>query len=424
MKITFVPPMKFFTALFFLFSLLFFSPADNRSGLTENTGRLPLVSGRVIDERNFPIPYAKVIINGLELQTDAIGRFSNFNITFPYDVIVAERYTNTAVLYRGLTISDPDLVLFGEPDDRNFSRAELNVKFSPLPDTADAVVTFISRETMVCPTEKAGAGSENVKLGIQWPSSQSSIRGDVVMLRRYQNGYELYRKKSVLLSRGSRNETIMPSKPELNLDSKAGKVFSNLGEYYRSKYEVALDFTDFSKNSILKIFEGGINRGKNSAELPAKLPSTVRLRVSTYAENRSGSKFLSYYFASPGQDLKLSDEFLPELVVPSDGFLGATSRTEFRYTVGSGAGIYVLEFRSRSPDMKFYVVTSESSSGFPFLSRPEFKNLGSVSFNWRVRKYLTYFSVDEFVRPNIFKNEVGYKGVLYSTGRSFRTGYF
>jgi hypothetical protein len=74
--------------------------------------------------------------------------------------------------------------------------------------------------------------------------------------------------------------------------------------------------------------------------------------------------------------------------------------------------------------MKYFVVTNETAGRLSLLSRPEFSNTRNLVFSWRVRKYLTYFSVDEFVRPNVFKNDLGYKGVLYSTGRSFRTGYF
>ncbi len=385
----------------------------------------PFVSGRVIDERNFPVPYAKVFINSAEIQTDVMGRFTVMNVEFPYDVIVAERNTSTAVMYWGLSVTDPDLVLFGEPDKRNYNSASIKVMFPPLADTSECFVSFASREMIHCETMTAGSGKDYVFLTVDFPASMTNIRGDVIMMRKNPSGYELFRRKSVSISRNTtRNEVVLPAKPESRTSVKPSKIYSGLKDYYQSKIEVSLDLTDYSKNSQLTIYEADGKKQMTIADLPAKLPASTRLKINGFAETRSGSKFVSHYYSSPGQNFKITDEFLPELVVPSDGYIGVDGRTEFRYTVGSGAGVYVLEFRSRSPEMKYYVVTNETAGRLSLLSRPEFSNTRNLVFSWRVRKYLTYFSVDEFVRPNVFKNDLGYKGVLYSTGRSFRTGYF
>ena len=385
----------------------------------------PFVSGRVIDERNFPVPYAKVFINSTEMQTDVMGRFTVMNVEFPYDVIVAERNTSTAVMYRGLSVTDPDLVLFGEPDSRNYNSAAIKVMFPPNADTSECFVSFASREMIDCETMTAGSGKDYVFLTVDFPASMTNIRGDVVMMRKNPSGYELFRKKSVSISRGTTgNEVVLPAKPESRTSIKSTKIYSSLKDYYQSKIEVSLDLTDYSRNSQLTIYEADGKKQMTIADLPAKLPAATRLKINGFAETRSGSKFVSHYYSSPGQNFKVSDEFLPDLIVPSDGYIGVDGRTEFRYSVGSGAGIYVLEFKSRDPEMKYFVVTNETAGRLSLLSRPEFSNTRNLVFSWRVRKYLTYFSVDEFVRPNVFKNDLGYKGVLYSTGRSFRTGYF
>lgn len=385
----------------------------------------PFVSGKVIDERNFPVPYAKVFINGAEIQTDVMGRFTVMNVEFPYDVIVAERNTSTAVMYRSLSVTDPDLILFGEPDNRNYNSASIKVMFPPNADTSECFVSFASREMIYCETKTAGSGKDYVFLTVDFPASMTNIRGDVVMMRKNPSGYELFRRKSVSISRNTtRNEVVLPAKPESRTSVKPSKIYSGLKDYYQSKIEVSLDLTDYSKNSQLTIYEADGKKQMTIADLPAKLPASTRLKINGFAETRSGSKFMSHYYSSPGQNFKITDEFLPELVVPSDGYIGVDGRTEFRYTVGSGAGVYVLEFRSRDPEMKYFVVTNETAGRLSLLSRPEFSNTRNLVFSWRVRKYLTYFSVDEFVRPNVFKNDLGYKGVLYSTGRSFRTGYF
>lgn len=386
---------------------------------------LSFVSGVVVDERGFPVPYAKVIINANEVTADVSGRFTQMNVSFPYDAVVAERYTSTAVIYRGLSVSDPELVLFGEPDYRNFNSASIRVEFPPLPDTSDAYISFVSREKIFCETKKIASGSDYATISVDFPASLTNIRGDVIMIRKNPSGYEFFRKKSVYLSRGTQNnKTVLPAKPESKAGITSVKVLSSLRNYYQSEISIAFDFTDYSVNSQMTVAEIDGKKQKSIIELPSKLPNSVRLKVNAYADTRSGSKFRTYFYTSPGKELKITDEFLPELIVPSEGYMGANANTEFRYSVGSGAGIYVVEFRSRNPDMKYFVVTNETSARLPILARQELTNFGSVTFSWRVRKYLTYFSVDEFIRPNIFKNEIGYKGVLFSNGRNFRTGYF
>ncbi len=418
--------MYLFISFVVLFnSLILFFGSELSEDFASPEKTLAFVSGRVIDERNFPVPYAKVLINGTELKTDVMGRFTSMNVGFPYDVLIAERNTSTAVIYYDLSVTDPDLILFGQPDKRNYNSSAIKVMFPPLADTSEAFVSFISREMIYCETKIAGSNKDYVFLTVDFPAMLTNIRGDVVMMRKNPSGYELFRKKSVSISRGtSSNEVVLPAKPESRSSNSSSKIYSSLRDYYQSKIEVSLDFPDYSKNSQLTIYEADGKKQLTTAELPKKTPLSSRLKISGFAENRSGSKFQSYYYSSPGQNFKVTDEFLPELVVPSDGYIGVDGRTEFRYTVGSGAGIYVLEFKSTNPDMKYFVVTNQTAGNLSLLSRPEFSNTRNLIFSWRVRKYLTYFSVDEFVRPNIFKNELGYKGVLYSTGRSFRTGYF
>ncbi len=104
--------------------------------------------------------------------------------------------------------------------------------------------------------------------------------------------------------------------------------------------------------------------------------------------------------------------------------MGANGKTEFSYSIGSGTGVFVISFHSFYPDMNFYIVTSERTSNLNYLSRTEFSRINSVEFKWNVTKHLTYFSVNEFVKRKEFKNDVGYKAVLYSNERTFKTGYF
>ena len=108
------PPItlcRIFTLGFLISALIQFTGDDVRAQ--------SFVTGKVIDERSFPVPYAKVILNGKEVTADVTGRFLVSNTGIPYNVIVAERNTSAAVFYKDLTVTNPDLVLFGDPDPRH-----------------------------------------------------------------------------------------------------------------------------------------------------------------------------------------------------------------------------------------------------------------------------------------------------------------
>ncbi len=154
------------------------------------------------------------------------------------------------------------------------------------------------------------------------------------------------------------------------------------------------------------------------------MPIAYRLKVSGFVEYKDGRRFVNYEYSQPGATINLTVETPPEPQTPTDKFLGANGNTEFYYSLGSGTGIYVLQYHSFYPSMNFYIVTSNRSAYLTFLSRKEFKQNVSIEFKWNVKKYLTYFSVNDFVKPKEFNNDIGYKAVLYSKERTFKTGYY
>ena len=157
--------------------------------------------------------------------------------------------------------------------------------------------------------------------------------------------------------------------------------------------------------------------------VPDNLSITFKFRITGFAKRKDGTEFLNTSYASPGNNLKIESENAPELQTPQNNSLSIDGDTRFSYSVGSGAGIYVVEFRSKNPSMRFFIVTDRNEVYLNYLSRNEFKN-GSIQFEWIVRKFLTYFNVDEFVKPPVFKNDFAYKAVMISSRRYFKTGFY
>jgi len=383
------------------------------------------VSGRVIDERNFPVPFAKIIINETETETDRAGKFKILNVPFPYDLTIAEKTTATAIVYKGLSIDNPDLIFFGKPNTKDANSAVINVTFPEIPAGRSAILKFISTDVFQCDDVEVFSGERSKTLLVYWPQSRKSLNGNVIFLQKNNTSYEQYKDKVVSLYKNT-----IPFKANINELSSSNTETSELVVYLPFKdyilkgYSIYADFFAYNRNSevLLTREEGNIFRNKSI--IPSILPIAYRLKVSGFVEYKDGSGFVNYEYSQPGATINLTVETPPEPQTPTDKFLGANGNTEFYYSIGSGTGIYVIQYHSFYPTMNFYIVTSSRSSYLTFLSRKEFKKGVSIEFKWNVKKYLTYFSVNDFVKPKEFNNDIGYKAVLYSKERTFKTGYY
>lgn len=410
-----------------LFLLLVFSiyPLLNCFAHNDPKDIMNYVAGRVIDERGFPVEKAKIMIKGKETQTDKSGKFRILDLTFPYDVTIADRITSTAVIYKNISIDNPDLILFGTPNARDANVATLSISFPEIPSGCSARMQFISSDIFFCDNIEALAGEKRKNIKVYWPASDNTLKGKLIFIQKDSLKYETSEFKNITLSGNT-----VPYEISLKVNSRNIKSTSLLTinlpfrEYISKGCYVFADFFDYNSNSDFELseFEGDLLSFKSI--VPVKLPISFRLKVSGYVDFKDGSGYSNYKYSNPGESITLEKETPPELQTPSDKYTGTSGNTEFYYSLGSGTGIFVVRYQSINPPLNFYIVTEERSVYLDYLSRSEFAGLRSVEFKWNVKKYLTYFSVNDFVRPNVFQNDLGYKAVLYSSERTFKTGYF
>lgn len=388
-------------------------------------GYLSYVAGTVVDERNFPLQNIKVIINGVETDTDRFGKFRLLNIPSPYDVTIADKYSSTAVIYKDINIDNPELILFGTVIDKDLNSAFINVKFPEVPVKSTAILKFISQDEFTSKIVEAFSGNNNKTIPVYWPQTKSTISGKIIFIQKDTYKYESYIEKNITLSRSnipvktnlSSANAVNPKTSTITVNS-PGKNFSG------KSVIVYADFLDFSKNSEIELYNDVGSLNSVNCLIPELVSFSGKYKVKSNIKFKDGSGYETYSFAKPNSKVKIQNESPPELQTPTDNFLGANGNTEFYYSLGSGTGIYVIQFKSVNTNLNFYIVTRERNTYLSYLSREEFKRSGSVEFKWRVNKYLTYFSVDDFVKPSAFKNDIGYKAILYSQERTFKTGYY
>ncbi|MDQ3019660.1 MAG: hypothetical protein M3R36_03685 [Bacteroidota bacterium] len=383
------------------------------------------VGGRVLDERNFPVPFVKVIIRGIEAETDKFGKFKILNVTFPYDAVIAERSTSTAVIYKGLSIDNPDFILFGKPNTRNANSAILSIKFPEIPAGSSAVIKFISTDVFYCEDIEIFTGEKSKTLIVYWPAAKKTINGNIIYLQKNSAKYEVYQDIATSLYKREDpfnlkfNENLTPNTRTTDLN-----VYLPFKDFRVKGYAIFADFLAYDRNAEVMLTRQEGNIFNTKSIIPSNLPISYRLKVSGFVDYPDGSGFVNYVYSKPGATVNLTTETPPELQTPTDKYLGAAGNTEFYYSLGSGTGIFVVQYHCFYPEMNFYIVTEERTAFLNYLSREEFKRASSVEFKWNVRKYLTYFSVNDFAKPKEFNNDIGYKAVLYSSERTFKTGYF
>ena len=384
---------------------------------------MSFVNGRVTDERNFPLSGIKVLIGISEKTTDQNGNFNFSNISTPYDITIAERRTSTAVIYKGLTISNPALILFGDSVKQYSNEVTLNTFFPKIPEGNSSIIKFISKSEFESYQTEAVTGDSSKNIIIRWPLNRSSLTGELIYIQKKKDNYQYLKRKSVTLNKNvTFQEADFYSVKERKLSSSEIKLYFPVKKFEFSRIILTASFFNYDKNSGIDLDEENGNSESYKISVPDKFSESFKIKITGMAESKDGSGFVNYNYASPGEALKIVTESPPKQETPSDNILAVDGNTRFSYSSGTGAGIYVIEFKSKLPEMNFYIVTREKETYFTYLSRDEFTS-SNITFDWKVKKYLTYFNVDEFVKPVVFMNDFSYKAILFSGKRSFKTGF-
>ena len=92
-----------------------------------------VITGRVLDQNYFPVPVINIYVNGtLSGATAKDGTFIVNVDKLPYDITLVDQSNLTGVLYKNLTILNPELTLFGELAPRNVNSEYIKVEFPAL----------------------------------------------------------------------------------------------------------------------------------------------------------------------------------------------------------------------------------------------------------------------------------------------------
>jgi hypothetical protein len=383
------------------------------------------IRGRVLDEKYFPVPNIRVSISsGGVTKTDKFGVFSLSSESTPYSLYVSDMSLMNAVLYTNLSTATPEIIMFGLPFSRNVNNEIVKVEFPPVQSGRNAILKFVSTDVYYSEDVVASPGEWKKVLNIIFPSYTDRINGKIIYLEKTATAFIRYGEYPVtIIKEGYPQNAYFDSlSGYTNLLEAFVTVYPPAFEFDTKGFTVYGDFLSLHRNAevTLNITEGDIISSK--VIVPQNLPYGFRLKIEGRGGFAKGCNFVSYTYSYPGSTLNISTETAPALEAPQDKYWGVSNNTMFTWNYGSGSGVYIAHFHSFLPVGDMYVVTTDKTIRFP--KSYSGNVIDGNEYSWQVLKYLTYTSVDDFVKPRLFINDQGYKAILTSELRTFRINPF
>jgi len=400
------------------------------SGCSDSTTTPPVinsgnVNGKVIDVSGAAITGATVIIGNTIAVSGADGSFTISGVTSPYNIkiLVNSGSTPTGMLYQGLTTFSPQLFFSGSSGQS--SSSALNVTIPALGADQRALVIFTDNGNIHTSNE-ISSPSMTANLNVKWPTG-ASITGKIIVLTyTFTAGqislFNKYGEMSFTLNNGgASNVTFTPA--QLSVTPQQSSVSGTLNlpaGYSIPKTKLLLRFSSSASNISSGALIGNEIMGNNfNFVIPANLTSSFNIGLEGQGSGPIGEFTLKLDTIHAGVTGKvLTLESAPSLNTPPNGQSGVDTATNFTYTAGSGAGVYLTSFNGTG---RSFLVISNSTS----VTIPNFSSIGlpigtNIPYTWVVTK-INFASMDSFVSgPLLFSS--AFNSETASSSRTFTTG--
>ncbi len=357
---------------------------------TGGVGSVITVAGRVIGENLQPVAGVPVIVTGkVSTNSDASGNFSIPNVTTPYDISVVDATNKTALVYKGLTRSDPTLVFLGStPGTARHGAISGRISgpgFSPNQGANDVTrVVFASPEATgntstaangtfgpVNPTWYGPTATTGNLYALQFTTDANSLP--------IASGYKGYGVRSgIAVNDGS------------TLNNQFDTLQTVATTQFTSTVTVPASYTLSSKALYLRVSQFAIinllSEGTANAALsyftPVVSGATLMLQVTAVKSPTNGTVYYKTGMATGATGVAVTVPAAPDLSLPVDVATGVDTTVTFSWTPMTGAVHLVIFSSPGNPE--YLVITSGTSATIPNL-----KGLGlglppAGAYTWQV----------------------------------------
>jgi hypothetical protein len=402
--------LTIFLPLLFVLSCSEDSPSE-----PNQTNQTITVSGFVKDSDGEPVAGVPVIIKGkAPVTTNANGAFTVSSVSKPYEARVIFSTDQAAIVYQGLTRSDPTLIYLGVSS--NYKIATITGSVPPAAGKVTKV--FFTSGTMAWSTE-ADEVTGSYILSVDWKGTFNSVSGTLRVLRWTQgiSGiptlYDAYGiKENITISDGGNFPnnnfavTDLTDPPEQNI---SGSIVRPSTSYVLSYRALNL----FLGGAMIYLgHEWGPGLSDNfSYVVPSIAGATFGVEASASLNATPTSRYTMYSKigitgGSSGITVNLASA--PQLNIPANNGSGIDTTTQFLWTMGSGGGICLLLI---SPTFingpTYYIFTASSSSSIPNLAPQGLGLPSNVSYTWQVSQVFPVSSINDAASSTFFQQTSG-----------------
>jgi hypothetical protein len=352
------------------------------------------VSGFVKDLYGIPVANAAVVITGkTPVTTGASGEFSIPNVTTPYDISLIVSSSKLAVLYKGLSRSDPKLLYFGYSGGTTNS-ATINGTV-PAASGKNTRVIFSSGSQIYSTYADQTTGTYS--LPFYWIGTVDSVVGKLYILRYTTNvaglpvDYDAYKDTSLTLKNGITSSGLNFAASNLSdpQDSNIGGTVTRNSSYSLS----------YSRALYIK-FNGGLIRfGTESS--PASdafsyhVPSISGMTFGVYASANKTSTPSNLYsnnyktgITAGSMNVNVTLEAAPQLALPLNSATNVDTLTNFTWSQGGGSGVNLVAISPNSSSYPYYYIfTTGSNLNIQNYSALALGLPPSIAYTWQVYKF-------------------------------------
>ena len=384
------------------------------------------VSGSVRDRVAEPIGGATVLLGKSSVTSSSDGTFSIPGVVAPYDITVILSAQNTAVIYKGLTRSDPALLY---PD---VAAAERTATISGTAPPASGSVTFVfflSSGRYVLGGGRADATTGQYAFAVRWYGSYDTDAGQLYLLRwatdatGLPTSYDGYASKPLTIMAGgdfSGNDFAAAELTDPPEQSISGAIILpanytlNFRQFYIGFGHLGLSLEEKNGLSNAFTYTGPDLSGVAFGVVAGAVDGSSRL--SLFKGGISGNT----------SNVTVPLAAAPQLASPANGASGVDTTIPFSWTQGQGTGVNVFKvWPSNSTSPTYFVFTTGADAKIPDLAAEGMGLPAGASYYWHVDRFFPVASVDdaagEGLRRLIFDIDGGDVGETVSELFGFTT---
>ena len=376
----------------------------SKSGSTgpgSGAGSVITVTGKVVGQNGQAVASVPVVVPGkASTNTDGSGNFSIANVTTPYDISLVNASSKSAIVYKGLTRTDPTLMFFGSsPGTSHTGKISGKIsggEFTPNQPVTDVTnVAFVSAATTAY--AYATANGQFGAMSLSW-YGPTATTGSLYAIQftagagglPVASGYKGYGvRNGIAVNDGSTMTNQFDTLQSVTTSQFTGTVTVPSGYTLAGKAVYA----NVAPSAVIFLFSES-NAITNLSYYTPGIPGATLL-LGAEATKTGGGTAITWRngLAIGATGVSVSIVTPPELSLPVNAATGVDTTVTFTWTAMTG-GVHLVLFTAAGSNPAYYVVTTGTSATIPNMKPFGLGLPGTTAYQWQVYGFGPFSSVD------------------------------